>query len=329
MKNLLITKRGRVEDLYTMGTIAVVNSKGQLAYSNGDPSEAAFSRSSEKLMQALTPLSLGAEKEFFLTNKEIAVICASHSGEKFHIETIKGILEKIGLDESYLKCGAHYPFKKDVELEMRKRGENPRQIHNNCSGKHAGMLMAAKLLNADLDRYYSPDYPVQVKIRNIISELCEYEIKDSEIAVDGCGVPVHAMPIYNYAYGMAKMGARENLPEKLEAPCERIINSITENPEYTSGTDRIDFKIIGKYPGDIIVKSGANGFFGGLMPKMKLGFGIKIYDGNSDTRNVLLIALLKKFGIIKKEDYDYFEKAAPTLIKNHRDEVVGEMIIKL
>ncbi len=329
MEKLLITKRGEIEDLYTFGTVVVVNSEGKVIYSKGNPTEIAFSRSSEKLMQGLIPLMLKGDVVYNLSDKEISTICSSHSGESFHIDTVSNILKKIGLDESYLKCGAHYPFKMDIELEMKKHSIEPKQIHNNCSGKHAGMLMSTKLLGATIEDYYELGHPVQEKIRETVSLICDFDIKDKYIAIDGCGVPVHATPIYNFAYGMARMTDEKTLPIEIYENAEKIIRSITKYPAYTSGSDRIDYNIIRKYPGKIIVKSGANGFFGGLLPKEKLGFGIKVYDGGSEKRNIILIALLKKLGIIEESDYEFFNDLADTSIKNHRGEVVGEIISKL
>lgn len=326
MEILLKTYRGDIEDLYTYGSIVVVDCNGKIVYSCGDPKEIAFPRSSTKLFQAMVPLSLGAKEKFDLTAQEIAQICASHSGEDFHIKTVCGILQKLGLDESYLKCGAHYPFKQDIELKMKIKGEKPRNIHNNCSGKHAGMLMAAVLMNVSLDNYYMLQHPVQKKIKEMIETLCVCKIPDKNISVDGCGVPVHALQLYNYAYGMARLADYKNLHGALPVYAKDIIDSITAYSEYTSGSDRLDHLLIKKYPGRLIVKSGANGYFGGLLPDKKYGIAIKTYDGVVGMRNIVLVHLLKKLGIIEESDYAYFDKIADTVIKNHRGETVGEII---
>ena len=323
---LLKIYRGKLEDLYTFGSIVVVDNNGKIIFSKGNPYKVAFPRSSAKLMQAMVPLSLGAQEKFNLTKEEIAIICASHSGEEFHIKTVSNLLEKIGLDESYLKCGPHYPFKKDVEEKMKKNNEKPRQIHNNCSGKHTGMLMSAILLGEDLDNYYEINHKVQKKITEMISYLCNFEITKDYISVDGCGVPVHALPMYNFAYGMARLSDYDNLESSLSAYAREIIEDISSNSKYTSGSDRIDHLLIEKHKGSLIVKSGANGYFGGILPDKKYGFAIKTYDGNSDMRNVILVHLLKNLGVIKKDEYNYYDKIAEKTIRNHRGEDVGEII---
>lgn len=323
---LLKSYRGNIADLYTSGSIVVVDNKGNIIYSAGDPDEIAFPRSSAKLMQALVPLSLGAKEKFGLMPQEISQICASHSGEDFHIETVKGILHKIGLDESYLKCGAHYPFKSEIELRMKINNEKPRDIHNNCSGKHSGMLMASILMNASTDDYYRLEHPVQKKITAMIEKICDYTIPEKNISVDGCGVPVHSLPLYNYAFGMARFADYENLPDGLSVYAKDIIDAITAHSEYMSGTDRIDHLLIKKYPGRIIVKSGANGYFGGLLPDKKYGIAIKMYNGDSNNRNIVLIHLLKKLNIIPEADYAYFDGIADKTIRNHRGEKAGEVV---
>ncbi len=329
MDVLARTYRGEIEDLITYGTIVLVDSSGKVIYEKGDGSEYAYPRSSAKLMQALTTISMGAAEKFNFTGKEISQICASHSGEDFHIDCVRGILEKIGLDESYLQCGAHYPYKEECKLKMQKNDEEPLFIHNNCSGKHAGMLAGAVLMGADLKTYTEPSHPIQIKITEMISELCEIKKEDIKIGIDGCSVPVHAMPIRNFAYGMARFSDYDNLPENLRKPAELVINSIHENPVYASGSDRLDYYLMDKASEKIIVKSGANGYFAGCLPERKQGFAIKTYQSEAKYKNRILIGFLKKLGIINEEDYDFFDNRFDKNIYNHRKKLVGEIICEL
>ena len=189
MSVLVSTYRGEVLDLFTTGTIAVSDAAGKLLYSIGDTSKIAFARSSAKLMQAMVPIYTGASGHYGFTEREVAQICASHSGEAVHVETIRGIFQKIGLDESYLQCGTHYPFKEDVAQSMKDRGEPALPIHNNCSGKHAGMLACAQFLGEDLDSYYRLEHPHQQRIIDTIADICGYARDKIQLGLDGCGVP--------------------------------------------------------------------------------------------------------------------------------------------
>lgn len=328
MEKIAVTTRGKINDLFTFGTIVVVDKNNNIVYEKGDSQEIAYPRSSAKLMQAVTPLSLGAKSKYNLSGQEIAVMCASHSGEEIHIDTIRNMLEKIGLNELSLKCGPHYPFKEDISELMKRNKQDPKDIHNNCSGKHTGMLMSAVLNNWSIDKYYKVNHPVQKLITKNIEEICKCDIPTNNISLDGCGVPVHAMKIRDFAYGMARMSDYDNL-YKFGEESKVIIDSITKYSEYTSGTDRIDHHIISRYPGKVIVKSGANGYFGGMILDKKLGFAIKTYDGISETRNLILIELLKKLDIIPESDYEYFDKLYSKDVKNHRKEIVGEIKVLL
>lgn len=325
MEKLLTIYRGKIADLFVFGSLVVVDSTGKIIYAKGDPNELAFPRSSEKLIQALAALSLGAKDAFHMTEQEIAQICASHRGEAFHINTIRGLLQKAGLDETYLKCGAHYPLKPDVALEMQKSGVEATAIHNNCSGKHTGMLLGTKLLGASLDDYYKPEHPIQQRILKLLTMLCDYPITEEQIAIDGCGVPVHALPLQRFAYGMARFSDEEQLPENLVPHAKDITNAIMHYPQYICGTDGTENYIIKKYPDEVVLKGGANGYFTGILPLHKYGFALKTYDGISEYRDIILLELLKKMDIIQEKDKDYFDLIFDKKIRNHRSEIVGEI----
>ncbi len=326
MEVLATTYRGEVEDLFTHGTIVLMDSDGKKIYEKGDGSEVAFPRSSAKLMQAMVPMSLGAAEKYDLSDVEISQICASHSGEECHIKTVTGLLSKIGLDESALRCGAHYPYKESVAKEMKKQGIEARQIHNNCSGKHSGMLMADVILGEDTETYFKPENEVQKRILEMIANICEYPKEKIKVSVDGCGVPVHALPVGVFAYGMARLGDYEKLPKELQEPAKKIVDSIFAQPVYTSGSDRIDYYIMSKSPEKIIIKSGANGYFAGCLPERKQGFAIKCYDSQNIYKNRVLIAFMKKLGIIQEKDYEFFDTVvADNKIYNHKKEIVGRI----
>lgn len=324
MEVLVSTWRNSVLDLITTGTIAVVDADGKLLYSAGDPDKIAYARSSAKLMQAMVPIMEGAAEHYGFTEQEIAQMCASHSGEAVHVETVRSILKKCGLDESYLQCGAHYPFKADVEAAMKAAGEEALQVHNNCSGKHAGMLACVKYLGEDLETYYKPEHPHQKRITKAIAEICDYDADKIILGLDGCGVPVHALPVERFAYGFARMCRPKTLPEKYRKAAEMVVTAVMNNSVISSGSDRIDHKIMSRYPGKVVVKSGANGYFGGGIPEKGIGFAIKTDDGISELRNIVLIELLYQLGVIPEEDLAYFEPEHKVLHYNHKGELASE-----
>ncbi len=273
----------------------------------------------------MATIEMGTAEKFDFTGAEISQICASHSGEQIHIDCVRGILKKIGLDESYLQCGSHLPFKEEIKAELQKNDIKPTPIHNNCSGKHAGMLAGAVLMGEDVKTYTEPTNKIQLAITDMIATLCEIKKEDIKMGIDGCSVPVHALPMKRFAYGMARMADYQNLPEDLQKPAKLILDSIYQNPVYASGSDRLDFYIMDKAAEKVIVKSGANGYFVGCLPERKQAFAIKTYQAESKYKERILVEFIKKLGIINERDYEFFDNTFDYRIYNHRKMVVGEI----
>lgn len=199
--------RGRQVESVHRGGIAVVDAQGHLVASLGDPKERVFVRSSAKPFQALALVCSGAADAFGITEEELAVVCASHSGEPQHIELVTSLLRKTGLSASDLHCGIHPPFDAQARRAMAAAGEEPTVLHNNCSGKHVGMLAAARHLGLPLSGYVDPQHDVQVAIRGLLSFLAGMDPDDLGLAVDGCGVPTFYLPMRGFALAMARLAA--------------------------------------------------------------------------------------------------------------------------
>ena len=273
-------------------------------------------------MQAMCALESGAVDAYGLTEEELAVLCSSHSGEAFHVKAIRSILAKAGLDESYLQCGVHAPLNQKAAQALEQRGEAPGQIHNNCSGKHTGMLITAKYLGEDLQTYYKPEHNVQQRILNKIADLCQYDPAKIVIGIDGCGVPVHALPLDHAAWAAAKLSRPETLGEK--APLvERITSAMMTYPKMVSGTGRFDAVLMSTFPGNIFSKAGADGYeIVGIKDK-GLGIAVKADDGNTDIRSMVVVETLRQLGYVTKENEQAFEKIVRKEVYNHKKELVG------
>ncbi|MBE0492503.1 MAG: asparaginase, partial [Sulfurospirillum sp.] len=185
--------RGSIVDLTHIAHVAVVNHAGELLHSVGDPKRVTFIRSSAKMVQALASLESGAVDAYGLSEQELALLCASHNGEEIHTSTAANILQKAGLGIQHLQCGIHPSFNSFVAKELEEKGVTLNASHNNCSGKHSGMLIAANYKKEDLSNYLSINHPVQQRILQTLSEVCAYPKEQIVIATDGCGVPVHAL----------------------------------------------------------------------------------------------------------------------------------------
>ncbi len=325
MEILVKTYRGPLEDLFHTGHIAVVDSQGKLLYSCGDPDRVCYARSSAKPIQALCVLESGAAEKFGLDDQDIALFCASHNGEPMHVEAVRRALAKAGLDEGYLQCGVHYPLYEPEADRMKAEGIEPRQIHCNCSGKHTGMLVTAAALGEELDSYYKPEHPVQRRIRAMVGQVCQYAPEKIILGTDGCGVPVHALPLRAFAHGIARMADPACLGGKLGEEAARITAAMAQYPEIMSGTGRIDAQLMRKYPDRLFCKSGADGYYIVGDKQEGIGVAVKIDSGVGQARNAVVTEVLRQLGIISEQDLEEFAAVHTPTARNHKNEDVGLM----
>ena len=315
--------RGDLVDTTHIGHIAVVDYTGKLLYYCGNPNRVTFARSSAKPIQAIPAYESGAIDAYGITDKEAAIFSGSHSSESFHTQAVESILLKAGLSKDYLQCGTHTPFAKYVAKELRNKGLNIEQIHNNCSGKHAGMLVTAKYMGEDLDTYYKPEHPVQRRIIKAISDVCEYDENKIALAVDGCGVPVHAMPLCKFAQGFARLSKPELFDDKRGQIIRRITDAMTTYPEMIAGTDRLCTDLM-KLCGDrLFAKSGAAAYYAVALKDRGIGLTFKIEDGQTELVYAVVVDVLRKLDVITSEELKKLEKYYVLEIKNHRGETVG------
>jgi len=284
---LVSVTRGEVEESVHFGAVAVSDSAANLLAHVGSPDRVAMTRSSLKPFQALPMVERGGIEKWGLTEKELAVMCASHNGEPMHLETVQSILRKIGLDESYLGCGVHDPAHTPTFHEMLKRGERARPIHNNCSGKHAGMLALALLLGADPRTYYKPESPVQRTIKETVAELAGMRADELKTGTDGCNVVNIGLPMSKAALLFALLADPSHLPPPRAAALRRIFAAMLTHPEMVAGTGRFCTSFIRAGRGRWVGKAGAEAMYGvALKPpspfSAERGVGIvcKIADGD-------------------------------------------------
>jgi L-asparaginase II len=336
--------RGRIVESVHFGAAAVVDSAGRLLASLGDPQTLTFLRSSAKPFQALPFIERGGDQTFHLTSKEVAIICGSHDGTDEHVEVVKGIQAKVGVQESDLLCGTH-PLSHSATVEaMRARGEVLSPNRHNCSGKHTGMLAAARMRGLPIADYVNPEHPVQKTILETLAELCSLPLDQVEVGIDGCSVPNFAIPLYNAALAFARLcDTRGLLPERAAA-CRRITQSMMANPFMVGGSDRFDTRLMEICSGRIVAKGGAEGYMilgimGGALGAESPGVGIafKISDGdlpirkaNGDTYNrvrpAVALEILRQMGWISEKELEALATDFGPLkpVTNWRKLVVGE-----
>lgn len=334
MKSEILARviRGETVESIHRGHLIVVDGAGDTLFSLGNPETVTFWRSSAKPFQALPFLLSGAAERFGFSEKEIALACGSHSGEDFHVAAAKKMLEKASFTEEDLRCGAQVPFDEKTAEAMIKSGEKPTQLHNNCSGKHAAMLAAARQIGADTQTYESLENPLQQKILQTVSLFTRVPENEIKIGIDGCALPNFAVPISAMARAFAKLvSPPESFDEKLREACRKIVSAMTNFPEMIGGTRRLDTLIMQAAPGKIISKVGAEGvYLAGILPnerwKTGLGIAFKIEDGDDTrARAVVAIELLRQLGVLNESNDEKLREYSPIVLKNRRGDKVGEV----
>ena len=314
-----------VESVHT-GHVAVIDGTGGVVLSIGDPSISTYFRSAAKPFQFIPNLTSGAADAFGYDEQEVALAVASHSGEDRHVEIAASMLTKAGFVESDLRCGTHFPFDSATTSRMKRAGEEPTQLHNNCSGKHSAMLAFAKHIGSGTEDYESPDNRIQGRIIRCVKDFGETE--EISLGTDGCAAPNFCLPIAAMAKCYANLVNPTRFPEITQAACRRIVAAMTEYPELVGGSTRLDTTLMRAGNGSLVSKIGADGVWScGILPSEKyssgLGIALKIADGDDlRARPVVAVAILKKLGILEG---DAMPDLSPMPIKNRRGDVVGRV----
>ncbi|HKV36478.1 MAG TPA: asparaginase [Pyrinomonadaceae bacterium] len=336
-EQLVEVRRGSITESWHRGHVLAIEPDGNVvAYLGAPQTTVTFLRSSAKPFQAMPLLVSGAAERFRFTDREVALACASHNGEPIHTELAASMLEKIGLGPEALNCGVHEPYSVEAARELRERGEAPNVLHNNCSGKHAGMLAAALQLGAPIETYNRPEHPVQLAIGKTIAQFADVPVEDLAVAVDGCAVPVFGLTVKAMAFAFARLVAPPlSFDEATRKACERIVHVMSTYPELIGGTsDRLDTEIMRAAPGRLISKVGAEGVYtAGIKPCEEwprgLGVALKIEDGDDRrARPTVVIETLRQLGILKDESLEAMAKYAYFPVRNRPGALVGEIRAK-
>jgi L-asparaginase II len=314
--------RGPLVESRHEGVAAVVKPDGTVAAAWGDIDAAILPRSANKPIQAMAFVESGAIERFGLGNEHIALACASHYGEKRHVDTVRAWLAKVGLGEDDLECGAHMPRLQASLEDLLRQGKTATAAHNNCSGKHSGFLTTAVQYGEPTRGYIKYDHPVQRRLREVMSDLCGLDANAFPYATDGCGIPTLATPLKSLARAMASMADPSRLSNKHAEAATRIRAAMNAEPFMMAGTGAFGTRINAALPGVAEVKGGAEGVFCGMLPGLGLGVALKMWDGAGRASEVAMAALLNHLGVLPAEQRD--EILHPP-VRNVVGLLVGEM----
>ncbi len=320
----------RVESAHR-GMLAVVDERGTLVGSCGDPATPVYARSAAKPFQTMPLLEAGGEKAFRLGDDEIALMCASHGGEPRHVRLAEAILRKGGFRAADLECGAHAPMHDGSARDLVRRGVSPTALHNNCSGKHAGMLLACRLLGLPPAGYVDPGHPLQRRIRTTVARYAGIPESAIVVAVDGCSLPVFRLPLSALAASYARLLAARLPGEERGAAAARarIVRAMTKSPFMVAGSGRFTTDFIAAGRGRWIGKEGAEGVYAvGLAPSSAgraVGIAFKIEDGSARPRDAVTLDVLTRLGRLPQETRRGLAAYAEPRVQNARGLEVGRI----
>lgn len=313
-----------VESVHCVAAYAV-DAAGRELLSLGTVDVPIYLRSAAKPFIAATALMAGVAQRFGLEEHEIAVMAASHSGEPFHIDAVRSILRKIGLDESALLCGADYPYDEAERESLQARGVARARIFHNCSGKHAGILALCRAIDADPSTYMERENPAQQRILSFCAEVSGDRFDDRNLAVDGCGIPVYATTLRHAAQSYLRYATLAGLSPEAADALRTVRDAMVTYPEYMSGTGDFDAELIRAYDGALVCKGGAEGVHATALIDREAALVVKIIDGNERARPPAAIEALRTMGMMNDEQYESLRRFARPPVKNRAGRVVGEI----
>jgi L-asparaginase II len=313
--------RGDLVEARHVIRVAVVDDTGAVAASIGDVEELTYYRSVAKPLQALPLVEEGVVDRFDLSQAELALCCGSHEGETAHVAAARSILRKAGVEESLLRCGAHLPFSPEANRALLTGGGQAERVHNNCSGKHAGMLALATALDWNPIDYHLPEHPVQLRMLDEIRRWTGLASEQIQTGIDGCGVVCFAVPLRDIAASFARFATAATQNEAVK----RVVSAMTAHSFMVGGTGRTCTDVMKRAAGRTFVKVGAEGVYAGGVTEQGLGFAIKVADGGRRAAEVALVRVLSELGVLSSDDVTALRQHANPTVFNTRGEEVGQI----
>ena len=320
-----VTRGTRVESVHQVAA-CVCDSRGTIEMKVGTVETPVFLRSAAKPFIAAAAVRAGIAERFGFGDRELAVMSASHNGEPGHVELVASMLERIGASVDDLQCGAHPPAYESAAKALAERGEQPSALHSNCSGKHAGILALARVLDAPLEGYLEPGHPAERAILEFCERITGETFGEDRLGVDGCGIPVYATSLRNAARSFARFATLEDVEDDDAGPLARVAGAIAAEPWYLAGTGRFDTDLVRATGGRVIGKAGAEGVHGDALLDAGLGLVLKVIDGGARRATPpATIALLEAQRVLDEASREALAPHARIPVRNVAGKAVGEI----
>ncbi|MBB6734585.1 asparaginase [Cohnella zeiphila] len=315
--------RGGVLENVHYGAVCVVDEQGRVLYRAGDPEHLTFLRSAAKPFQAIPAMKRRIDQVYGLTGPETAMFAASHRGEAYHIEALESMFRKMGLSEDDLHCCASYPLNEDAKAERIRNREPKRRLFHNCSGKHAGLMGLSKHMGWDVKTYYEPEHPVQQEIVEALARLSEVPKESIASGIDGCGLPIFALPLRNIALSYLKLACPDRIEDAdtREAAAE-IAKRMNDHPDMIADRQFVCSALL--KDDNLAAKGGAKGVYGIGLRKERIGIALKVSDGSELVWPCIIASILELLGYGNRETIDRLYALVPNEIRNDGGTPVGE-----
>ena len=318
----------RVESSHQIKAL-VTNVDGKVLLSTNNDNEFFFPRSSIKIFQAIPFAMSNAIKNYKLNTKHIALACASHKGERFHIKELKKWISKINLKTKNLQCGIHAPLDKNASEKIIYSRKKFNELHNNCAGKHLGMLTSCLVNNQSITNYLDYNHVHQRNIRKIFNKFTESKLSKKNYSLDGCSAPQYSFKIKSISKALNNLIKSYKNNYEYTDQVRTLVNSILINPEFIGGTVSFDTKVIKASKGKIFCKSGAEGVFLFVDFQKEISGVIKITDGNERAIPIAILNIFKKFKVMSKVELKNLEKKEKFELKNHARRNIGRISLTM
>ena len=319
-----VTRGGMVESVHRV-IAAVTDAAGKPVLAWGDIDRLVYGRSAIKPIQALPVIESGAAEAFGLDDAEITLCCASHTGEPMHVDRVTSWLSRLGLSSEDLECGPQIPGHEPSAHAMLRAGLKPSRAHNNCSGKHSGMLTTAVHLGEPTGGYIRADHPVQRRLRAVMEELSGCDLTGVPTGYDGCGIPVFGVPLKGMARAMAQLADPAAWNDVRRAAIRRVIWACARHPLLIRGTGTFNSAVQAETGETCLLKTGAEGVFAAAIPGKGLGVCLKTDDGNGRAANAAMGAILRGLGVIDDAMAARLSETLVTPVRNWEGRLVGHV----
>ena len=322
-------KRGNIIESIHNSKCVISDYNSKIILSTNNDNDLVFPRSAIKIFQAIPFIRSRAHKKFNLTQKQIAISCASHCGELEHIKILEEWIKKLKINKKILKCGIHNPLNKISSNKLLLSGKKPSELHNNCAGKHLGMISGCLANGITTKNYTEIKHQYQKNIRESLEFFTETKITKKQYGIDGCSAPQYAFPLKKLSISMINLLKQYNEKNYYTYEVKTLLDSVIKYPNLTGSKNIYPSQLMSASNGKIFSKGGAEGVLLFAHKDKKIGGVIKVKDGNERALPSIANEIFRKLKILNKQELKKLSKWTNEKLSNHANINIGEIYTKI